>query len=138
MPAPAVGRVRASTPYQRMSLRRLNNHDAVAALVGVPVLDHADHPLAGAVDLVPAVDDAVGVVFVVEVDDVVADEVDACLELAERADEPLPQRGAAPLVAPHLDVVDEEGHEVVDVSRVEGQAVAVGQLPDLPVGVEAV
>ena len=69
--------------------------------VGVPVLQHAVVPAAvGPAELVVAVHDAVRMVGVVEVDDVVADEVHRHLRLAQRLHEPrrATRRARAPRV----------------------------------------
>src|SRR6266540_2484631 len=57
---------------------------AVTALVRVAVLDGLDHPAVVDLHLASAIDDAAGVVGVVEVDDVVADEQDRHTDLAQR------------------------------------------------------
>ena len=122
--------------YQRRNLRRSKHHSGPAGAVHpdvrVPVLQHALVPAAvGPPELVVAVDDAVRVVGVVEVDHVVADEVHRHLRLAQRLHEPDPQRVAAALLAPDPHVGGEQRDHHVHVARVERERVAVRELLDL-------
>ena len=78
-----------------------------------------------------AVHDAAGVVGVVEVDDVVADEVHRHLRLAQRLHEPGAQRDTSVLLAPDPHVGREQRHHHVHVAGVERERVAHRELTDL-------
>ena len=128
-PSPTPGAVRR--PLERVDhvpaqeLPPVEAPVAVDADVGVPVLEHALVPAAGGpAELVVAVHDAAGVVGVVEVDDVVADEVHRHLRLAQRLHEPRAAARRARLVAADAHVGSEQRDHHVHVARVERQRVA--------------
>ena len=99
---------------------------------GVDVLVVHDHdpPPPGVLVLGPAVDDAVGVVGVVEVDHVARDQVHAPVEVREVDPEELLQRRPAhlPGAPADRDVGHEQVDQGVDVPGVQGQGVAGRQL----------
>jgi nicotinamidase-related amidase len=111
---------------------------AVSAFVPVAILDRLVDPAIAVLDLALAVDHAPGlVVVVVEVDHVVADEEDRDADPPELAVEAGSKSLSTRSVPTDADVVYEEADQRVEISRVERQRVARGQLPDGIAGDEA-
>jgi hypothetical protein len=103
----------------------------VFALVSVIVNDRHDNPEIANLVLRATVDGPRGVVLVQELDDVVADKMKRRSIGTKDRVEPCGQGGPADVPVVGLDVRDEEGHEHVHVTAVEGQGVSGHQLSDL-------
>ncbi len=96
----------------------------------VPVLHLLHDELIAEVVLGAAVDHAVRLVGAAKLDHVIHHDVGCLAEaVAHEVREPRLQCGAAALVAPDPDVLDEELGESVEVAHVDGEGVARGELP---------
>jgi hypothetical protein len=108
------------------------------ALVGVPVGQRLVEPVVGLEDVVmrPAVDDAVCVIIVVEVDDVIGDEVHGAVELSEGSVEERLHSLTARAVAAVGHVLGEQGRDGVEILAVDSERVPLRQLADPVTGDE--